>query len=973
MKLVSLRLTLLISMMLCVLCCAGQTPPLGKDAPVFVFNPLRSSDPAKAGYTFSTDGATVRFIYEPAVYGTEMAPGESVYVVGSFNGWGDARGQEAWRMSPVDDEEGRWTLEKPYAILTVAGQSGFPEFKFLKSTGEWQEPDGWDSSYLQERNLFLDPRHTHSEAVVAGYAVPTNMSHVLFIYSPTLYGQELSATDTVYVVGTFNHWAAARASDAWRMQSAEDGLFYLMTNAAAVNVPGITGFPEFKFLTGVGKWQEVKSHPAAFVRNNNLWINFDMYGDITPPSLQSVIVTHPERVVVTFSEAVTRESALNRQNYSISDVSIKKIEYASCETRVFLTVSPIDYRAAGYRVANRLTVSDIADIAGNVMTAPQEMRLRLSRDELEAFFNSIEATDDMLGAVVGEETTVFRLFGPRLDSATLVVYAGPRPQAQDILWEKEMTRRPDYVWEVSVPTERVPHGTFYKYVIEREGETYIVSDPYAQANYHSAGNSIVIHPGVYDTYFSGWTAEGYTTPAPLELVIYETHLANITGRNPALSFGHHQYRGMTVDAPGTPLDYFRRLGVNAIEFLPFHEFQNGSSTNFPLHYHWGYMTSLFFAPESSYATNPAGATQVTQLKQLVNTLHNNDIAVIVDVVYNHTSNVDNYLMMIDPEYYFTGGNLSGCGNDTACHRPYMRKLIVDSLCHLLSEYHVDGFRFDLSHLIDQENLFTPEIIAQLNEAKPTEGDVILIAENWSLTRGELTGRGVAQWNDWFREDIKSYAAGNQTRDTLIRRLRGSQDRRVYATPAEVINYFESHDEETIAYHLYHAGHTEREDQLRRARMGALILFTSQGIPILWEGQEALRFRPAQLQDYESNVVDWGLMEKNAALVDYYRALIALRRQYPSLRSTRFEDDAFFQFIRPPGTEALGYILNADRRFADDPRIAVCVNPGRSPVTIELPGGDWMLYATSDGFLRTPVAQSNRVTLPAGGSALLRQE
>lgn len=961
-------------LMLCMIntaCAAKHMAVSKKITPVFVLNPGKKSAPEYAGYEYEPHSETVRFIYSPRAYKTTVRKNEKIYVVGSFNGWQDASGNEKWCMTPVENKN-IWELEAAFADVDIPGDSGMPEFKFLKNTGEWQEPHGWDASYLKERNLFIDTMRTYPEAFYAGYACPTNMSHVMFLYAPKIYAQEITSTDTVYVVGTFNHWAEACGNPAWKMTKREDGIFQLITNAPTVKTAGGSGYPEFKFLLGRGKWQEVKKIPAEYVKNNNLWVNFDMYGDITPPTVQSAIVTRPDTVIITFSEEVTSESAVKLKNYSIPGHDIKGTKMLPGNEKVRIKISPLNYRDEGYTLSETVTVDDIADANGVLLSQTITVPLVLAREELEEFFASIPATTKKMGCVCEGTNVVFRLFGPRLTSAELLLFT--KYDAAEPDETLKMIRTPDYIWEVTTPTSSVPHGTYYRFKIKREGEVYVISDPYAQANVHSAGKSIIVYPDIYDTAFSGWADNCFTTPPPMECVIYETHLANITGKNPVIPYGKHQYRGMTINMPGAPLNHLKDLGINVIEFLPLHEFQNGSSTNYARHYHWGYMTSLFFAPESSYSTDPIHAKQVNEFKQCVNVLHSNDLAVIVDVVYNHTSNVDNYLERIDPQYYFTGGNLSGCGNDTACHRPMMRKLIIDSLCHMLSTYHVDGFRFDLSHLIDQKDLFTPETIAKLNAAKPTPGDVILIGENWSQTRKELTGTGVAQWNDWFREDVKKYAAGNQSRDTLIKRIRGSQDRNSYASPLEVINYFESHDEETITHRLENAGYTSRKQQLDRAAMGAAILFTSQGIPMLWEGQEALRNRPAQLQDYDSNMLDWSIIQTNSMLVDFYKQLIELRKKYQCLRTPVFEDDSFYQWILPENTEALAYILNANKKYADEPRIAVCVNPDDNPITFKLPDGEWKIVHTFGGNGKTtPNSITGNVIVHNGMTVILAKK
>jgi len=580
------------------------------------------------------------------------------------------------------------------------------------------------------------------------------------------------------------------------------------------------------------------------------------------------------------------------------------------------------------------------------MKRKTKLPLTVSRPLLKKFFDSIPATDYDLGSVVEKDKVTFRLFGPRLKGAEVLLYKNADDKSP--CNKLQMKRGENYIWSVSVSKNEAPHGTFYKFFINKSGKSFLVNDPYTKASVGSAGKSIVIYPGVEDSPFTGWTDGEYSTPDIDKIVIYETHIANLTGKNPVCSNLPHTYLAMTIDEPGSPLDYLKNLGINAVEFLPLHEYQNGAEIDFKKHYHWGYMTSLFFAPESSFSTDPAERKQVSELKKMVDTLHKNGIAVIVDVVYNHTSNADNALGIIDSEYYFTGGNKSGCGNDTYCSRPMMRKLILDSLSYWLSEYHIDGFRFDLSHLMDQKNLFTPENIAKLKSAKTTKGNLILIAEDWSSNRAELKNTTVARWNDYVREDVKDFISNGKKKNSVLDRVRWSKNKTFYAGPMESVNYVESHDEETIANRLKSDGWDETEI-INRAKMAGIILFTSQGIPMILEGQEAMRDKQVQLQDYESNVIDWELVNKNSDFVEFYKKLITLRSENPVLRLAKDQPDSFYKLLKTKNSHAAGYVLNADSSIKGESKFVVLLNPSTKVAQFNLPDGKWKVITDATGF------------------------
>jgi len=912
---------------------------------------------------------TIKFIYDPAVYNTTILPGDKIYVAGSFNGWQKAAGSKDWLMKK---EKKVYVLEKPVEQLDVKGESGAPEFKFIKNKNEWQELNQIDEKYKQGRNLWINKDIYRRQEEVSGYKLSDDIKKVIFIFQPEVYNSGFETTDKVYLVGTFNDWAEAIGSPDWKLEKTPGGVYILEKNVSEIDVPGASGYPEFKFVTSESKWQQVDKIDNKYKRNNNLWVNFDIHGDITPPTPGKAVVTGKSRLVVSFSEPLDKHSAEDSVNYYLKDGTVISATLLPKLKDVKLVISTIDIESKDYMLDNELTVSGITDENGIKMKRKTILPLTISRPLLKKFFDSIAATDIELGVVVDEEKVNFRLFGPRLKGSEVLLYknSGDKEPYQKL----EMKRGDNYIWSASVPRAEAPHGMFYKYLIHKNGKSFLINDPYTKASVGSSGKSIVIYPGVEDPPFTSWTDGEYSTPDIDKIVIYETHIANLTGKNPATSNIPHTYLSMTIEKEGSPLDHLKKLGINAIEFLPLHEYQNGAEINFKKHYSWGYMTSLFFAPESSFSTDPAGRKQVSELKKMIDTLHKNGIAVIVDVVYNHTSNADNALGEIDSEYYFTGGNKSGCGNDTYCSRPMMRKLILDSLSYWLSEYHVDGFRFDLSHLIDQQNLFTPENIAKLKSAKTTKGNLILIAENWSNKRDELKNTTVAQWNDYVREDVKNFISEGKKKRSVLDRVRWSKDKTFYAGPMETVNYVESHDEETIANRLRSDGWTNEIDVINRAKMAGIIILTSQGIPMIWEGQEILRDKAVQTQDYNSNVIDWDLAKDNSEFFDFYKNLISLRAKNSVLRLSKDQPDGFYKSLKTKNSHAVGYVLNADSSVKGQPKFAVLLNPSSKAALFNLPEGNWKTVADPTGFFESEGKEiSGEIKLEAGEFVLGVQE
>ncbi len=920
-------------------------------------------EPQLGGYEIINALQTVRFIYAPATYGMTAPP--EMYVAGSFNGWAAARTNHAWRLRP--QASGTQTLEVPLAWLVAHSDRQPPEFKFITAAGAWQEPQHVPARYQRNNNLWLNSHAFRPVAERMGYELSRDRSNVTFVLNPVMLGVILATHDPVYVVGTFNDWAGARGNPAWALAPNADGtLLTLTTNTAAVLQPGVSGYPEFKFATHSNVWLSLAGIDGTYLRNDNLWVNLDVHGDITPPRPLRATLTSPTSVTVQMTEPVDAHGA-DARNFQSAALDIQSAHATPRHDTIQLAIAPFDLPAHDYQISAPLLVRNLCDTSGVCMIQPVRIPVAVDGALVQRFFDTLPASTQALGFTLAGSNAQFRVFGPRLHAAELLLYDRAEDTAPALILP--LQRDAEFIWSATLASNLAPHGRFYHFAVTRGGVRSIISDPYAKAVVHSAGKSIVIWPGVVEPPFAGWTDAAFTTPPIDELVVYETHLANLTGRNRAVSNLACRFLAMTVDAPGSPLRYLERLGINAIEFLPLHEFENGNSLDVPAHYSWGYMTALFFAPESSFSTDPAARRQVSEFKAMVNALHAHGLAVIVDVVYNHTVNSDNFLATIDDDYYFTGRNDSGCGNTVDASRPMARKLILDSLRHLVAEYHVDGFRFDLAHLVDAVGLLTPANMQSVQAVKPTRGNVLWIVENWSGDRADLKGRGAAQWNDWFREDVKQYLARGERRDSMPQRIMSSRDRNAYATPLETVNYTDSHDEETLAHRLAGAGWQGAAIEAR-ARMGLVLLLTSQGVPMLWEGQEWLRSNPGQVHSYAGNVVNWDEVQANAPTAVFARQLIALRKQYCALRSPRHENESYYLWLRPGNSSALGYVINANRRYPAEPRFLVLLNPGATAAEFTLPAGEWQELADARGFHRTPVPLDARTLRLEGGDLRL---
>ncbi len=448
--------------------------------------------------------------------------------------------------------------------------------------------------------------------------------------------------------------------------------------------------------------------------------------------------------------------------------------------------------------------------------------------------------------------------------------------------------------------------------------------------------SVVINP-FFDWGFDRPPSHGYH-----ETVIYEAHVKGLTMRHPGIPEElRGTYAGLSHPAI---IEHLVDLGITAIELMPVHQFVNDTHLQAKkLSNYWGYNTIGFFAPHNGYSAYDNPGQQVQEFKQMVKTLHEAGIEVILDVVYNHTAEgnhlgptlcfrgIDNasYYRLVDddPAHYF---DTTGTGNSLLMRHPHVLQLLMDSLRYWVTEMHVDGFRFDLAatlarqfHEVDRLSAFF-----DLVQQDPVVNQVKLIAEPWDVGVGGYQVGGFpplwSEWNGKYRDTVRDFWRGEPaTLAEFASRLSGSSDLYEHTArkPSASINFVTAHDGFTladlVAYNDKHnaangEGNNDGESHNRSWNCGAegpttdeeilalrrrqernflTTLLLSQGVPMLLHGDELGRTQAgnnnAYCQDNELTWVDWDLDEERAALLDFTSSLVHLRRDHPVLRRRRF--------------------------------------------------------------------------------------
>lgn len=636
----------------------------------------------------------------------------------------------------------------------------------------------------------------------------------------------------------------------------------------------------------------------------------------------------------------------------------------------------------------------------------------------EQYANFPVYTGDDLELKVDSKGTHFTLWSPQADAASVQIYDTDRNTAP--VQTLEMKKSDNGTWRASVPEQL--YGKFYTFTVTVGGKQL---DPtpgiWAKATGTNGHRAAIID--FSKTNPEGWDKDkGPSTKNITDAVIYEMHhrdfsvhpSSGIVHKGKFLALTEPETRSSKGDATG--IDHLKELGVTHVHILPSYDYNSVDESQLPSNqYNWGYDPYNYNTPEGSYSTDPARPeTRVTEMKEMVKALHDAGIGVIMDVVYNHTADNDkSNFSLTAPGYFYrhrpdgSYSDASGCGNETASERQMMSDFIVNSVKYWAQEYHIDGFRFDLMaiHDIDTMN----RVAEELRKINP---DIIIYGEGWTAGDSPLPVerralkenvdkmKGVAVFSDDIRDAVKGHYSnaadrgfatgkpGNEetvkigivasTAHPQVDYSKGNNSKFPYAgAPTEIINYVSCHDDLTLTDKLAKSmpGSTEAERQ-RAARLAQTIVFTSQGTPFMFAGEEVFRDKKGVHNSYKSpdsvNAIDWTLKNKNREQFDYYRELISLRKAHPAFRMTTAEDIAsniVFDKVNVPNV--VSYSIKNNANGDEWKEIKIVFNGSDKPYEAKIPKGEWTVIA-EDGQLNAAgmgTAKGGRMTV-APVSALI---
>jgi pullulanase len=607
-----------------------------------------------------------------------------------------------------------------------------------------------------------------------------------------------------------------------------------------------------------------------------------------------------------------------------------------------------------------------------------------------AQFQSFLYSKNDLGATYSPNATTLKLWAPRASAVNVILFDGPvTPPVSSF----SMSSSPDGIWSLTINGNL--DGKYYQYEITPSSADGLadpcrVNDPYARGCSANSGRTLIFDP--VKTSPSGWDQDHFVTLMNnVDAVIYEVHVRDFTiNTNSGVSPNNRgKYLGMvqpgtkSPDGLATGLDHLKELGITHVELLPVFDFASGDEREKAdeyTWYNWGYAPVLYYTPAGSYASDPDGTARQKELKELVQAFHRNHIGVIMDVVFNHTAatgmNPASVFDKVFPGYYYrldgSGhyANATYCGNELASEKPMVRKFIVDCVKYWMTEYHVDGFRFDLMGILDRETM--AEVYREVKQINPS---VIIFGEGWDMehtlpadqmmTQANVFGTGIAAFNDGIRDNIRGDSDGGgfvqgdgAPVDGLERfelNIKGqstgknSEGSPVFS-PNETINYDSCHDDlclwDKLVLSTPDAPETLRENM---DKLAAGILLTSQGVPFIHGGDEFLRSKNFNSNSYNDNdprvnPINWSLKAKHTDVFNFYRGMIALRKNHPAFRmSDKGTVDKSLDFLHNVPFNVVAYVLKDHANGDSWKNILVVYNGSLQTQELDI-SGHWTIVA-----------------------------
>lgn len=605
---------------------------------------------------------------------------------------------------------------------------------------------------------------------------------------------------------------------------------------------------------------------------------------------------------------------------------------------------------------------------------------------------------DDLGAVYTKESTKFRVWAPLASEVSLNLYE--KGEGDNLLESVAMKADEKGTWVYEKQGDL--NGIYYTYSIKTGNTVNEVVDLYARSTGVNGNRGMILDLDTTDP-------EGFSEDVRPEFVndtdavIYELHIRDLSSEASSGIENTGKFLGLTElgttngEGLSTGLSHMLDLGITHVQILPSYDYATVDESKLDSNqFNWGYDPKNYNVPEGSYSTDPYnGEVRVKEMKEMVQTLHENGIRVIMDVVYNHTFNTEeSWFQKTVPDYYYrkvgdSYSNASGCGNETASERAMMRKYMVESVVYWAEEYHIDGFRFDLMGIHDTETMMA--IREALNEVDPS---IIMYGEGWTSGEAAVESSLLATKNHTyqmervgaFSDDIRDSIKGNvfdsldpgfvsgkegmeegikfsvvgATENEQVDLSKHEKSTNFWSgQPGQSINYVSCHDNLTLWDKLAISNAQDsEEDRIKMNKLASAIVFTSQGVPFFQAGEEMLRSKPSQTVEGgfdensycspdATNSIKWDNKGNVAEVYEYYKGLIAFRKAHGALRMTTAEEIQNNLTFVDTEANVVAYTIKNSPNGETAEELFVILNANDKPVEIALPEGTWEIFINGE--------------------------
>lgn len=600
-----------------------------------------------------------------------------------------------------------------------------------------------------------------------------------------------------------------------------------------------------------------------------------------------------------------------------------------------------------------------------------------------------------LGASYSKKATTFKVWSPNAASVRVNIFehgSDNEGDAGSIMSRAMSLDKTTGVWSVTINGDLL--NKYYTYSVTHGKTTKETADVYAKACGVNGQRSMVVD--LSTTNPEGWEndkhvlVQNQTDASVWEISVADFSSSESSGvseanRGKYLAFTEE---GTTVNgvqgASSTCVDYLKKLGVKYVQIMPFYDFGSvDESKNIMDQYNWGYDPVNYNCPEGSYSTNPKkGEVRIKECKQMIQALHNAGIGVIMDVVYNHTYTSDSWLQRTVPNYYYrmnndgTFSNGSGCSNDTASEHLMFRKYMIDSVTYWASEYHIDGFRFDLMGLHDVTTMNSIRTALDNLYADGSGSQILMYGEAWDMATNcdegtvlasqknlkQLSDR-IGAFDDTIRDAIKGSTGGTDgafvqegsRRANLKTGIAGQSDTTTgwANVPSQCVTYASCHDNlclyDKLVGSVYGADGKYRkryEDLVAMNKLSAAIVITSQGIPFSLGGEEFCRSKDGDENSYASsrkeNMLDWENVDLYSDVIEYYRGLYKIRDAFAAFSDSTAATANSLTYLSDVPKGVTGYTIN-NTESGKWSQMCVIFNGSDSAQNVTAKG-DWVVLA-----------------------------